>query len=62
MLTILMFLLAAAAAGAVGGAATGVKIGGEAMGNQTAALMGAFFALSAAVPGAIVALLINHVM
>ena len=33
-----------ALAGAAGGAATCVKIGGDAMGTQMAALMGAFFA------------------
>jgi hypothetical protein len=62
MLITLLFLLAAAAAGAVGGAAAGVKLGGETMGNQTAGLMGAFFALSAVVPGAMVALAIHHLM
>lgn len=51
---VLMCLLAAVC-GTAGGAATGIKIGGQAMGNEMAALMGGFFGLSAVLPAAIVA-------
>ena len=54
-----LMIVAAALAGAAGGAATGVKIGGQAMGNQIAAVMGGFFGLSAVVPAAFVAVLIH---
>ena len=59
MISSVLMCLAAVVAGAAGGAATGVKIGGEAMGNQTAALMGGFFGLSAVVPAALVAVLVH---
>jgi hypothetical protein len=59
MMTSVLMCLAAVLAGAAGGAATGVKIGGEAMGNQIAACMGGFFGLSAVVPAAVVAVLIR---
>lgn len=59
MMTSVLMCLAAVAAGTAGGAATGVKIGGAAMGNQTAALMGGLFGLSAVVPAAVVAVLIR---
>jgi hypothetical protein len=38
----------------------GVKIGGEAMGHQIAALMGSFFGLSTVVPAAVLAALVHH--
>ncbi len=59
MMTSVLMCLAAVVAGAGGGAATGIKIGGEAMGNQMAALMGGFFGLSAVAPAAVAAVLIN---
>jgi len=59
MMTSVLMGLAAIVAGAAGGAAAGVKIGGDAMGNETAALMGGVFALSAVVPAAVVAALIH---
>lgn len=59
MMTSVLMCLAAFVAGAAGGAATGVRIGGAAMGNETAALMGGFFGLSAVVPAALVAALIH---
>jgi hypothetical protein len=59
MMTSLLMCFAAIVAGGAGGAATGVKLGGEAMGNETAALMGCVFGLSAVVPAALVATLIH---
>ena len=59
MMNFVYWFLAAAAAGALGGAATGVKIGGRAMGNDLAALMGGFFGISAVAPAAILVLLVN---
>lgn len=59
MMTSVLMCLAAVAAGAAGGALSGMKIGGEAMGRQTAAVMGGFFGLSAVVPAAVVAALIH---
>jgi len=38
--TLVLMCLAAVLAGAAGGAATGVKLGGQAMGNEIAAFMG----------------------
>ena len=55
MMTSVLMCLAAVVAGAGGGAATGIKIGGEAMGNQMAALMGGCFGLSAVAPAAVAA-------
>lgn len=59
MMTSVLMGLVAMAAGVAGGAATGVKIGGAAMGNQIAALMGGLFGLSAVVPAALLAVLIH---
>jgi hypothetical protein len=56
--TFLMWFAVASLAGAAGGAATGVKIGGQAMGYEMAALMGGFFGISAVAPAAVVALLV----
>jgi hypothetical protein len=59
MMNFVYWFFAAAVAGALGGAATGVKIGGRAMGNDLAALMGGFFGISAVAPAAILVLLVN---
>jgi hypothetical protein len=59
MMNFVYWFLAAAIAGALGGAATGVKIGGRAMGNDLAAMMGGFFGISAVAPAAILVLLFN---
>jgi hypothetical protein len=59
MMTSVLMCLAAVVAGAAGGAATGVKIGGQAMGNETAALMGGLFGISAVVPAAVFAALVH---
>jgi hypothetical protein len=57
--TLVLMCLAAVLAGAAGGAATRVKLGGQAMGNEIAAFMGAFFGLAAVVPAAVVTVLIH---
>jgi hypothetical protein len=59
MMTSVLMCLAAVLAGAAGGAAAGVRIGGAAMGNDIAALMGGFFGLSAVVPAAVIAVVIH---
>jgi hypothetical protein len=59
MMNFVYWFLAAAVAGALGGAACGVKIGGRAMGNDLAALMGGFFGVSAVAPAAALVLLVN---
>jgi hypothetical protein len=43
---------------AIGGAATGVRMGGEFLGNGLAALMGALFGPSVVVPAAILGLVL----
>jgi hypothetical protein len=58
MITSVLMCLVAVVAGVLGGAATGVKIGGKAMGTEIAALMGSFFGLTAVAPAAIATLLI----
>lgn len=42
------------------GAASGVKIGAEALGKELAALMGAFFGPTAALPAVVVGLVVVH--
>ena len=59
MLQAVLMCLLAAVCGAASCAATGVKIGAEAMGNEMAALMGGFFGRSAVLPAAIVAVVIQ---
>ena len=59
VLSMFLWFVAAVVAGAVGGAATGVKIGGAAMGNEVAALMGTFFGLAAVVPAALVSIFVH---
>ena len=54
-LTVLALLLALAA-----GAASGLKIGAEALGKELAALMGAFFGPTAALPAVLVGLAILY--
>lgn len=44
----------------VGGAASGLKIGAEALGKELAALMGAFFGPTAAVPAVLIGLAIFY--
>lgn len=44
--------------GAIGGAIGGIVIGGKHMGNELAAMMGAFFGPIAAAPGVLVGLIV----
>jgi hypothetical protein len=53
ILTILALL-----SGAFGGTLGGVIVGGKALGNELAAMMGAFFGPVASIPGVLVGLLI----
>lgn len=45
-------------AGLAGGALGGLKVGGKLLGNGTAAMIGSFFGLTAAVPSTILGLII----
>ena len=56
-LIVLAFVLALAA-----GAASGLKIGAEALGKELAAMMGAFFGPTAALPAVLVGLPILYFM
>ena len=53
-------LLLALALALIGGAASGLKIGTEALGRELAALMGAFFGPTAALPACLVGLLVLY--
>jgi len=57
MTTVILALIVGAAASLLGGALGGVAIGGKALGNELAAMMGGFFGPLAVVPGVIVGLL-----
>ena len=57
MMTIVLALIVGVAASLIGGAMGGVAIGGKALGNELAAMMGGFFGPLAVVPGVIVGLL-----
>lgn len=46
----------------IGGAASGLKIGAEALGRELAALMGAFFGPTAVLPAVVVGLLVLAVV
>lgn len=52
-----LFVIVIVLAGAVGGALSGLGIAGKELGRQLAAMMGAFYGLSAAVPVALVGML-----
>lgn len=56
-LTLLALLLAL-----IGGAASGLRIGAEALGKELAALMGAFFGPTAVLPAIVVGLLLLYVV
>jgi hypothetical protein len=57
LLVIVLLALAAGIAGAlVGGALSGLKIGGAALGNQLAALLGGLYGLLASIPGVAIGL------
>lgn len=59
--TLLGLLLLALLLALVGGAVTGLKIGADALGRELAALMGAFFGPTAALPACVVGLLVLYV-
>lgn len=56
--TAVILLVLALASGVVGGAIGGIIVGGKALGNELAAMMGAFFGPIASVPGVVAALVI----
>lgn len=58
--TLLGLLLLALLLALVGGAVTGLKIGADALGRELAALMGAFFGPTAALPACVVGLLVLY--
>lgn len=51
-------LMAGTAASLVGGALGGIVVGGKALGNELAALMGGFYGPLAGVPGLVVGLIV----
>lgn len=58
VLTILIWTAAALVLSVVGGALTGVKLAGQSLGNDLAALMGGMFGPTGVVPGVFVGLMI----
>ncbi|ALA58069.1 hypothetical protein [Nitrospira moscoviensis] len=53
-----ILLVLALVSGAIGGAIGGIIVGGKALGNELAAMMGAFFGPIASIPGVAAALVI----
>jgi hypothetical protein len=53
-----ILVIVALFSGALGGALGGIVIGGKALGNELAAMMGAFFGPVAATPGVAIGLII----
>src|SRR5690606_10606650 len=60
MTMLVLFLLVTIAAGMAGGALGGLKLAGADLGNQLAAMMGAFYGTLVSVPAAILATVILH--
>ncbi len=58
LITVILWYIVALVLGAVGGAIGGMLVGGEHMGNELAAMMGAFFGPIAAAPGVLLALIV----
>ncbi|MEO0423218.1 MAG: hypothetical protein AAF184_12825 [Pseudomonadota bacterium] len=56
--TLLLAILLAFVAGVAGGVVGGVAVGGKHIGNDLAAMMGAFYGPLAALPGIAVALIV----
>lgn len=54
----LFLLIIGLVSGAVGGAIGGIIVGGKALGNELAALMGAFFGPVATAPGVLIGLIV----
>ena len=57
-MTGLLLFLVALVMGAIGGAVGGIIVGGKDLGNELAAMMGAFFGPVATAPGAIIGLVL----
>lgn len=57
-----VLILLGIVSGVLGGAAGGILVGGKSLGNELAAMMGAFFGPIASVPGVIAGLLILAVL
>jgi len=55
MLIMFTFILVAIVAGGAGGALSGLKLAASDLGVELAAMMGAFYGLSAALPAAVLA-------
>lgn len=58
LLTAIELLVLAAMLAAVGGAAMGVKIGGEFLGKELAAMMGAFFGPASVLPATLIGIIL----
>jgi hypothetical protein len=58
VLTIVAWAIVAFLLALAGGAVTGVKLAGKDLGNELAAMMGAMFGPTAAVPGIVVGLIV----
>ena len=58
LLNSIIWLLIALIAALAGGAVGGILVGGKHMGNELAAMMGAFFGPIAAIPGIVLGLVI----
>jgi hypothetical protein len=54
MMVFVLFLVLAVAAGAAGGALSGLQLAGKDLGNELAALMGVFYGLLPVFPAAVV--------
>jgi hypothetical protein len=55
-------LIAGTAAALIGGAFGGVVVGGKALGNELAAMMGGFYGPLAGVPGLVVGLIVLAIL
>ena len=62
VLTLLGLLVLALVLALAGGAASGLKIGADALGKELAAMMGAFFGPTAVLPAAVIGLVILYVI
>jgi len=62
VLTLLGLLALALVLALAGGAASGLKIGADALGKELAAMMGAFFGPTAVLPAAVIGLAILYVI
>ncbi|BBP04278.1 hypothetical protein TPL01_20300 [Sulfuriferula plumbiphila] len=58
LLTAIELLILSAVLAAAGGAVTGLKIGGEFLGKELAAMMGAFFGPSSVLPAVVLGIIV----